>query len=400
MTDPTTRAAEAACCVCGSTDLMALMAIPDVPIHCNLLWDDRDRARGAPRGEIDLALCTACGHVQNVAFDPSLMEYTQAYENSLHFSPRFQRYATALAERLVARYDLHGKTVIEIGSGKGEFLRLLAELGDNHGIGFDPSYVPNPADEATRAGSLTFVRDFYSESYAGYRGDLICCRHVLEHIARPVEFLQAVRRSVDEGHRPGVFFEVPNGLYTLRDLSIWDVIYEHPSYFTPTSLARAFERAGFAVEAVTEAFEEQFLWLDALPRDPDEPPAEDGAAPPPALRRHADAFAGRYRAIVREWRGRLQELHRRGVRVVLWGAGSKGVTFLNALDRENRISYVVDVNPRKGGMYVAGTGQRIVAPEFLREYRPEVVIITNPNYREEIGEQLADLGVSAKVVLA
>lgn len=83
--------------------------IPRVPVYCNVLWPTRDEALHAPRGDIRLAFCKGCTHIFNIAFDPGRMEYTQEYENPLHFSPRFQEYAMSLAERLIKDYDLYDK---------------------------------------------------------------------------------------------------------------------------------------------------------------------------------------------------------------------------------------------------------------------------------------------------
>jgi len=38
-----------------------------------------------------------------------------------------------------------------------------------------------------------------------------------------------------------------------------------------------------------------------------------------------------------------------------------------------------------------------VGPEFLREYRPGVVVVMNPIYRTEIEGSLRELGVEARV---
>jgi hypothetical protein len=69
------------CVVCGSDDVRELISTPDVPIHCNVLWPTKEEALRAPRGEVNLGYCGRCGHVFNTTFDPSLMEYTQEYEN-------------------------------------------------------------------------------------------------------------------------------------------------------------------------------------------------------------------------------------------------------------------------------------------------------------------------------
>ena len=38
--------------------------------------------------------------------------------------------------------------------------------------------------------------------------------------------------------------------------------------------------------------------------------------------------------------------------------------------------------------------QRIVAPEFLTEYRPDTVVLTNPLYEKEIKQQVHELGLT------
>jgi FlaA1/EpsC-like NDP-sugar epimerase len=82
----------------------------------------------------------------------------------------------------------------------------------------------------------------------------------------------------------------------------------------------------------------------------------------------------------------------------LWGAGAKGATFLNAVGLDSRVVAVVDVNPRKWGQYVPGTGHRVVAPEELKNHRIDTVVITNGSYRREISERLVELGISADVI--
>ncbi len=402
--------------ICPESDVIPLIEMSGVPVHCNVLWPTREAAQNAPRGDIRLAFLSECGHTYNLAFDPSLMEYTQEYENSLHFSPHFQQYATALADGLVERYDLRDKDIVEIGAGKGDFLLMLCELRGNRGWGYDPSYVP---EEGYTAPNVTFIQDFYTEKYIDQRADLIVCRHVLEHIEDPDAFIAQVRRAVGE-QQSVVFFEVPNALWTLRRGGIWDIIYEHCSYFSPSSLAYLFRKHGFEVLAVNEVFGGQFLTIEARPVD--RPPTADGRPQPEgaiveaqaavsgqrsaveedltALTNDAHAFAANYRAKRDEWQTRLAELAAAGRRGVIWGAGSKGVTFLNALSAGDEIAAVVDINPRKQGKYVAGTGQRIVAPAELADLRPDFVIIMNANYREEIGGMLAKVGVAAEILIA
>jgi len=382
------------CPICSSEELEVFLELSQVPAQCNLLFSTRREALRATRGDIRLGLCGECGHITNLVFNPDLVAYDGNYENSLHFSPRFTQYATTLAARLIERHGLRGKDIIDIGCGTGEFLELLCILGDNRGIGFDPSCVRDATSSGVEA-TVRFIRDAYSERYAANRADLFCCRQMLEHLHDPNGFLSMLRRAIGSRLSTVVFFEVPNARLMLRDLGIWDIIYEHCSYFSMHSVARAFTSCGFAVQDLTEAFDGQFLCIEATPGHasarvtPDQP---DAIA---ELACEVGSFAGRYREMLAAWRHTLQQIERAGKRAVVWGAGSKGVSFLNALKIRDQIEYVVDINPRKQGRYVAGAGQAIVAPECLRGYRPDVVIVMNSVYQPEIRQLVERLGLPA-----
>lgn len=378
------------CPVCESVKLAQLLQIDHVPIHCNLLWQTQNEAQSAPLGDIHLNFCHNCGHIFNEKFNPDAMVYTQAYENSLHFSETFQTYVQALAQDLVTRHHLHGKTIVEIGSGQGDFLKLLCTLGGNIGIGFDPSYTP---DDDSSTDSITFIQDFYSPKYMDTVADFICARHVLEHIQFPTTFLRDAKKAIGARWGVPVFFEVPNAAYTLQDMGIWDLIYEHTSYFSAISLSMAFQRAGFAVTRQAAVYANQFLTIEAKSTaDAVDPKVDDGYLK--SLTKLATQFSDKYQQKLKYWQETLRNFKNDDKRVVVWGGGSKGVTFLNVLRAQSGIKYVVDINPRKQGKFVAGTGQQFVPPSFLRDYRPDVILLMNPIYADEIKAMTADLGLS------
>ena len=74
-------------------------------------------------------------------------------------------------------------------------------------------------------------------------------------------------------------------------------------------------------------------------------------------------------------------------------------SFLNALDTKDTIQYVADINPNRQGQYIGGSGQQIVAPEFLTEYQPDIIVITNPLYEGEIKAQVSALGLSSEFMV-
>lgn len=388
------------CPVCGHDSPVDLFEIPSVPVYCNVLWPQRHEALAATRGKMTLRYCPVCAHVFNASYDASLTDYTPVYDSSLHFSPRFNHYAEALASRLVEQYGLRGKSLVEIGCGKGDFLMQLCERGGNRGWGFDRSFDDARIDPARRE-RICFVRDFYTAEHAGrVRPDFVCCRHVLEHIADPRAFLDELRLGFADRADAVLYFEVPSALFTLKDLGIWDLIYEHCAYFTLNSLAWAVTRSGFDLLAIGEAFGGQFLYAEMRPGTGRMLATVPDAHQAASVSRYTTDFAGQYRAKVNAWQERLRDLHRSGRTAVVWGGGSKGVTFLNVLGADSGIDYVVDLNPHKQGKYVAGTGQCVVPPEFLREIRPTDVIAMNPIYENEISGSVRALGLDARICSA
>jgi len=386
------------CQVCESDAIEVIFETHEVPVHVGLLWPKREEALKAPIGEIRLGYCRNCGYVSNLDFNPELMQYTQEYDNSLHFSPRFQSYARSQADRLVEIYNLYGKDIIEIGSGKGDFLRTLCELGDNRGIGFDPSYVPD-LNEKKQSTKIRFIKDYYSEQYSYYKVDLICSRHVLEHIPHPTEFLTTLRRTLGNRTDTAIFFEVPDFLSTLSELRIWDIIYEHCSYFTGRSLAFLVEKCNFDILDIASEFDGQFLTIDLQPH-------QNSRQNKPRTNNtnqddkddKVERFINNYNQKMSIWKRQLKEIKESGKRAVVWGAGAKGLSFLNMLKVQNEIKFAVDINPRKHGMYIAGTGQKIIPPEFLLKYKPDVVIVMNPIYKQEIQRQVEDLKVACEFI--
>lgn len=385
------------CPSCSSEGMQAFHRDESVPTNSCILLTSREEALAYPRGRIELAFCPACGFISNMAFDGMLTEYSGRYEETQGFSDTFNSFHRKLAQRLVERHQLRGRDILEIGCGKGEFLLLLAELGGNRGIGFDPGYREERVSEEA-AQNVRFIKDFYSEKYNEYKADFVCCKMTLEHIHPTAKFIGTVRRAI--GDRPDVmvFFQIPETTRILRDCAFEDIYYEHCSYFSPGSLARLFRRCGFDVLNLETEYASQYLTIEARPASgkSSAPLAqEDDLA---TLSSYVDAFPEKCKAKLGQWRQTVTQAANQGRKVVLWGSGSKGVSFLTTLGVGDHIEYVVDINPYRQGYYMPAGGQQIVAPAFLREYRPDLVIIMNAVYRDEITRDLNAMGLHPEVL--
>ena len=154
-----------ACPACGRPSMRRFYDVRNVPVHSVLLMDTPEEAIGYPRGDIALGFCEGCGFIANLAFDPGMHEYSAKYEETQGFSSTFSAFHRGLASRLIEKHGLHGKDIIEIGCGKGEFLTMLCEMGNNRGVGFDPAYIPRTEYESGKRHGEVHHRFLFREVY-------------------------------------------------------------------------------------------------------------------------------------------------------------------------------------------------------------------------------------------
>lgn len=388
---------EANCPSCARSGMREFYSFDKAPVHSVQLMRTREEAVSYSKGEVKLGFCEGCGFISNTAYDASLQKYSGNCEETQGFSDTFNAFAKKLASELIEKYSLRRRHIIEIGCGKGEFLTLLCEMGKNSGTGFDPAYVDGRC--ATGA-NVRFIKDFYSEKYSGTRGDFIICKMTLEHIGATGAFLKSLRRSLEGRNDTVLFFQVPDVTRVLGELAFWDIYYEHCSYFSPGSLARLFRDSGFEVTGMRKDYGGQYIMLEARPSGADHAkpvPEEDDID---SIKVLVEYFSQNIARKIISWKNRLGEFEKRGLKTVIWGSGSKGVSFLTTLGADANIARAVDINPYRQGTFLAGTGHEIVAPEYLLKLKPDAVIVMNPVYTGEVERELARLGIKAELLTA
>ncbi len=379
------------CPLCGAPDPQVFISRRNVPVHQNALLSSSAAAREVTRGDLTLVACGRCGFVHNQAFDPGRLSYGAEYDNAQTHSPAFRDYVDGLASKLLNDGGVRDCRIVDVGCGDGYFLRRLVDdpASGNTGVGFDPSYRGPDED-----GRLRFERRFYDADCAHVLADVVVCRHVIEHVPDPVAMLNTVRRALANSRHAKVYFETPCFEWIMAENAIWDLFYEHCSYFTASSLKAAFEAAGFTVARVDHVFGGQYLWLEAT--------LEDDAATPPldagSLAAAAARFGDRETATLARLEGELGVMAR-GRRVAIWGAGAKGVTLANLLDPQGeKFDCVIDINPNKQGGFIAGSGHRIVGLDEALDRGVHVAVLTNPNYRPEIEAMVGSSGAALDLV--
>ena len=363
------------CPGCRSANLLGELELRSTPVVLNYRFTSAEESKAVARGRMLLRQCGECGLVFNAAFDPSLTPYDERYENTQCCSNAFQTHLNSLADSLADSYGLNASQILEVGCGKGDFLKLLCKKTNATGHGYDTSCEQNGW---TKDGVVCFYQRYLLPGEIKNPAGLIICRHVVEHVAEIGDFLGLLFEiSVDAGNAP-VYIETPDWDWTVAHDAHWDIFYEHCNYFSMPALANLARRNGFEVIRHTNVFGGQYQALEIQPSISKTPFRDAKSAT------SLETIAQRLVDAKESMSVRIQNAYRDKAWAI-WGAGAKGVCLANTIEARPP-SFVIDSNPAKQRGYIPGTALEVVSPHDARLCDLEEVLVVNPNYLSEIKE--------------
>lgn len=364
------------CPGCGSHHTDDGPQISGQPVMMHSLCSDHLEAIALGKGTLRLKECHQCGLIFNAALDFSLLNYDSSYDNRQGFSPTFRDHLDQVAGLIQEGFFGTKGRVLEIGCGKGEFLRLLRDRGASRCVGYDTSAT---FDGKAENEGLEFYTKYATAEDIQDTFDVIVCRHVVEHVPEIRDFFLLLASISRAAGKATVVVETPAFEWIAEKHCFWDYFYEHCNYFTLDSLSKIAQSVGFKVVFHHKVFGDQYQ-LIALRLAPDAP------TPKPAHRRYLlDSIEDAERT-QKQLASKIKNL-RKGNNWAIWGAGAKGVTLAVRLKDEHLLC-AIDANPAKAGRWLPGSGIPIVSPTRAPLKNLGLIVIANPIYEREIIETL------------
>lgn len=346
------------CRLCGR-DLFRdpLLRYPNMPGVAQHLPDAQtvSQDRGV---DLDVYMCAACGLVQ-LATAP--VPYFRDVIRAVGVSREMTEFRERQFGEFVKRHGLEGRRVIEIGSGRGEYLGILARQPvEAYGLEHDDAAVRHAVESGLRA-SRGFIEDEHY-SIPGGPFDAFLIISFFEHLPDPGGVLRGISHNLSAG---GVgLVEVPNLDMMLRDRLFSEFMRDHLFYFTERTLRTALETNGFEVLGVEPVWHEYILSAEVRKRRPLDLASFVDARE--RIRSGIDDFVGRHR------------------RTAIWGAGHQAFAIMAMMKLGGRVEYVVDSAAFKQGKYTPASHIPIVAPEKLGTDPVDGLMIMAGSYSDEI----------------
>lgn len=381
------------CIACGhSLPETALFTLKQAPASAQDI-PDRENVEEDQGVDLPLYQCSCCGLVQ---FDCQPVSYYRDVIRAGGYSTTMTELRRKQYRHLIDTWHLNGKKFIEVGCGRGEFLKVLMEFPvEVYGMEHREALV----EEAVKAG-LSVWREFPETGDQQFQNgpfDVFLSFNFLEHQPEPGVMLEAIYHNLSEGGMGLV--TVPALEYILEQGSYYELIRDHLAYYSFETLRALLEKYGFAVleeeminrDTISMIVKKKPDWsfessaqrkdeaAEAVSEKLQNPDWNSGAALV-----SVDPLTDGYRVVMDETTKLMERLHQEDKTFALWGASHQGFTLAATTPLGSRAEYMIDSAPFKQGKFAPASHLPIVAPDEFFANPVDVVLITAPGYTDEI----------------
>jgi len=345
--------------------------------------------------------CHQCFLVQVDEYKKSDAIFDSNYVYFSSYSNSWLKHAKAYTDMMTDRFGYNENSlVIEVASNDGYLLQYFKEKNIPV-MGIEPT--ANTAEVAIGKGIKTVIEFFGAELADRFsnnwdvKADLLLGNNVLAHVPDIVDFVLGMKLILkDTGV---VTMEFPH-LMQLVDNNQFDTIYhEHFSYLSFHTVKEIFASQGLEMFDVEEIpTHGGSLRIFAKHAEDDTKTISDNVVR--LLKKESDKglntltyydnFQQKALGVKLGITEFLIRQKRDGKKVAAYGAAAKGNTLLNYCGIKNDlIDFVVDANPHKQNKFLPASHIPVVAEEYLKQAKPDYVIILPWNLKDEIADQLS-----------
>lgn len=390
------------CIACGHA-LSPLMTLDDMPASAQNIPAASELAEDHPLS-LTLCQCPSCGLVQ---FDTEPVDYyrdviragggTRTMTRLRH--EEYARLLTAMQE-----HHIHGRRIVEVGCGRGEFLRMWQNLAEDpegaaalardqardplsgqpnaaplHLVGLE--HKPSLVEEANAVADKKYrVYEGFATGDVRYPEgpfDAFVQFNFLEHQPDPCDMLRNIGRNL----KPQALglITVPSFEYILRYNGYYELLRDHIANYTEFTLQKLLQDCGFELLSMDLVNRDT---IEAIVRkaDPDELSElhySGRLIDVSALRDSYDRLSASVNAHI----DHLSESHRT---MAIWGASHQGFTLAATTKLSGRVEYIIDSAPFKQGLFSPASHIPIVAPDYAVAHPVDEILIVAPGYTDEI----------------
>jgi len=352
------------CRVCnGNLFATPLLKLENMPKAAQFL-PTKDELATEKGVDLNVMQCSGCGLVQ---LDCEPVPYYKEVIRASGVSQEMREFRLKQFTDFAERFGLKGKTILEIGCGKGEYLELMRDMGmDACGLEeSEESFIICHKDKLLNVkwryldNDITLKKDSF---------DAFAILSFLEHMPDPCSMFQYLLPSLKEDAVGLV--EVPNFDMMLRERQFSEFIPDHLMYFTKDTLTTTLNINGFDVIECNEIWHGYILSA--------------------VVQKRAALDLSDFNTKRRQMSDSINKfISKHPVKsVAVWGAGHQSLAMISLSGIGNRIKYVIDSAPFKQGKYTPATHVEIISPSAIASDKPSAIIVMCAGYSDEVAKTI------------
>ena len=315
--------------------------------------------------------CSKCGVVQVI--NKPVSYYKQVIRSS-EFSKEMIKFRTLQFKKIIKKYNLKRKKIIEIGSGKGEHLSILNKFQVKvSGLEFSKKSVKISKNKnlIIQQGYIDKIK--YNLKNTPY--DAFFILSYLEHLPNINIVLRALNKNLK---KDGIgLIEVPNFDLIIKKKLFSEFIRDHLFYFTKESLSKICMINGF------EIVDFSYVWhnyiISAVVKKID---LNKKIKLKKIIPLNLNKLTLKKNIIKMEIEKYLKNF--KGKKIIVWGAGHQALTFISLTNLSKKVSFIVDSATFKQNKYSPSSHIPIISPTKLHNLNVDLVIVLAASYSDEV----------------
>jgi 2-polyprenyl-3-methyl-5-hydroxy-6-metoxy-1,4-benzoquinol methylase len=252
--------------------------------------------------------------------------------------------------------------VLEIGSGKGEYLELMNGLGinafgiENSRANIRDSAIAQKIEQGYFNSKTPLLKNGLFDAFVSF--------NFMEHWPDPSSVFNALKKNLTSDAIG--LIEVPNFDMMIEKNMYSEFIPDHLFYFTQDTLKRTLELNGFDVINISSIWSDYILSAE--------------------IKSRKQMSFNYFQIGQRNLKTQLIEFlktHKKSP-IVVWGAGHQALSTISMHNISTRIAYIVDSAPFKQNKFAPGCNLLVNPPEQLSTDHIMTLIIMGAGYSDEI----------------
>lgn len=313
---------------------------------------------------LDVKQCKFCGLVQ---LTNSPVKYYKEVIRAVGFSKKILKFRENQFKNFVKKYSLKNKKIIEIGSGDGEYLKIMKKYcKDSYGLEFSKTNLKILKDK-----KLNYIKgypDNIDRKFHKNKFDGFFCMSFLEHSPNINLFLKTIYNNLNNNSY-GII-EVPNLDMIIKKKLYTEFILDHLNYFTKKTIKQLLNQNGFEIIECKEIWENYIISLVVKKRQ---------ILKDININKIIHTFRDKYKKFKN-----INKLRN----IAVWGAGHQSLTTLSISKIDKEIKYIIDSAIFKQNKYAPGINIKIISPTEIKKKNIDGIIIMAGGYSKEIKKYL------------